>query len=349
MLPAGHGDSLWIEYGEGAATHRVLVDCGTQQTARELLRRVEALPANDRRFELFVMSHIDSDHIGGALPFFKAVQSGLKFGDVWFNGWRHLAGRLGAKQGEMFSTAILDFNLPWNAWREGAAIVVEGEALPEHTLPGGMKLTLLSPTPAQLRKLAPAWARELKKAGLEPGARADYSKFLKGTPSTSTDVDKLADTRFASDAAPANGSSIAVLAEFGGAAALLAADAHAPVLADGIRALLRQRGVERLKLDAFKVAHHASQNNLSSDLLALIDCKTYCISSNGDHFCHPDREAIARIIKHGGDRPALHFNYRTQYNEVWARPDLQEKHGYAAVYRDEPSPSSLVPLLPGAA
>jgi beta-lactamase superfamily II metal-dependent hydrolase len=65
----------------------------------------------------------------------------------------------------------------------------------------------------------------------------------------------------------------------------------------------------RLKIDAFKVAHHASQNNLSMELLQLLECPRYIISTNGDHFSHPDRQAIGRIIKYGGDRPALYFNY----------------------------------------
>ena len=252
MLPAQHGDSLWIEYGDASATHRWLVDCGTAPTAAELRRRVELLPKKDRRFELLVLSHIDADHIGGVLPFLNEVKKGMRFGDVWFNGWRHLSGQLGAKQGEMFSSALQDLNLPWNQWRQGQAIVVEGGDLPEHTLPGGMKLTLLSPRREQLAKLAPAWARELKKAGLVPGAHVDYSSFLRGTPSTSTDVDKLADTPFAGDAAAPNGSSIALLAEFGGASALLGADAHAPVVVESVRKLLRQRGVDRLRLDALQ-------------------------------------------------------------------------------------------------
>ena len=44
MLPAGHGDALWIEYGDHTSIHRWMIDCGTQQTARELDRRVEAVP-----------------------------------------------------------------------------------------------------------------------------------------------------------------------------------------------------------------------------------------------------------------------------------------------------------------
>jgi hypothetical protein len=332
MLPAGHGDSIWIEYGNGGKTHRWLTDCGTQQTASELVRRVEALPEGERFLELFVMSHIDSDHIGGALPFFKAVKRGLTFGDVWFNGWRHISGRLGARQGEMFSTAIQDFELPWNKWRDGAAVVLDTDKPATCELPGGMKVTLLSPTPNELKKLAPAWARELTRYGLTPGARVDYSRFLKGTPSASTDVDEHADATFSPDGGLPNGTSIVVLAEFEGASVLLAADAHAPLLANSIRSLLRTRGVDRLKLDAFKVSHHASQFNVSTELIELLECRRYLVSTNGEHFSHPDRQAIARIIKYGGPKPELYFNYRSRYNEVWARPDLQEKYGYRAIY-----------------
>ena len=294
------------------------------------------------------MTHIDADHIGGALPFLKAVKDGLRFGDVWFNGWRHLSGRLGAKQGEMFSSAMQDLHLPWNAWRQGQAIVVDGsDDLPEHTLPGGMKLTLLSPTTGATCEARPAVVAGAQEGGPRARrARRLQSSFLRGTPSTSTDVDELADTPFAGDAAAANGSSIALLAEFGGASALLGADAHAPVLVESVRTLLRQRGVDRLKLDALKVSHHASQNNLSTELLQLVDCNSYGVSTNGDHFCHPDREAIARIIKYGGDHPVLHFNYRTRFNDVWARPDLQERHGYTTTYRKDDQASSTVALLP---
>jgi hypothetical protein len=212
-------------------------------------------------------------------------------------------------------------------------------------LPGGMKLTLLSPQPAQLRKLAPVWSREVKRYGLEPGARVDYGRFLRGTPSTSTDVDSLADVPFGGDAGVPNGTSIALLAEYGGAAALLGADAYAPVLVGTLTRLLQQRGQERLKLDAFKVAHHGSQNNLSVELLELIDCRQYLLSSNGDHFCHPDRQAIARIIKYGGDRPSLEFNYKTRYNDVWAAPDLQEKHSYTAHFPAAETAGRVVSLL----
>ena len=93
------------------------------------------------------------------------------------------------------------------------------------------------------------------------------------------------------------------------------------------------------------MSHHASQNNLSREFLALLDCKRYCVSTNGDYFCHPDREAIGRIIKYGGDRPELHFNYRTRYNKVWKRSDLQERYAYSARYPLDGRSGRAVSLL----
>ena len=117
------------------------------------------------------------------------------------------------------------------------------------------------------------------------------------------------------------------------------------MLAASIRTLLRQRKADRLKLDALKVSHHASQNNLSTELLQLLDCPRYLVSTNGDHFSHPDREAIGRIIKYGGDRPTLHFNYRSKFNEVWARAELQEQYPYMTSYPEGDKSGASVALL----
>jgi hypothetical protein len=307
------------------------------------MARAEQVPDGQRSLELFVMTHIDADHIGGAIPFLQSEAAGLRVEDVWFNGWRHVSGQLNARQGEIFSTLIEDQRLPWNLWREGGEIVV-GDDLPEHELPSGLRLTLLSPTAPRLKTLEKVWKRELRREGLTPGARAEYRELLGGSRSTSTDVDELAASPFASDDGAPNGSSIALLAEFQGMSVLLGADAHPPVLIDSIRKLLRRRGDARLKLDAFKVPHHGSQNNVSRELLELIDCRRYLFSTNGDRFYHPHREAVARIVKFGGPGPVLHFNYRSEENAVWAEAALQERYGYTAVY-PEPEAAGLAVRL----
>ena len=50
-------------------------------------------------------------------------------------------------------------------------------------------------------------------------------------------------------------------------------------------------------------------------------------------FDHPHRVTVSRIIKGGGPRPQLFFNYFVKdKNDVWARPALQERFGYTTTY-----------------
>lgn len=49
-----------------------------------------------------------------------------------------------------------------------------------------------------------------------------------------------------------------------------------------------------------KVSHHGSAINISNELLDMIDCRNYLISTNGGkgRSCHPDRETIGNITWH---------------------------------------------------
>ena len=72
--------------------------------------------------------------------------------------------------------------------------------------------------------------------------------------------------------ASANGSSIAVIAEYAGRRLALLGDAHAPTLAATLGRMAAATGAATLRLDAVKLAHHGSAANLSPDLLGRIEC-----------------------------------------------------------------------------
>ena len=354
MLPAGHGDCLWIEYGQGDRSNLVLVDCGTDGTYRRVLkprieRRKQALGSAGLFVELFILTHIDDDHIGGGIELLKEAKAlGMTFGDVWFNGWKHISDFLGAVQGEQFSELIVQNRLKWNAWLKGRTIVVPDQGpLPTCTLPGGLVLTLLSPDRIKLQKLAKDWDKDVrsddkaKPKGLLPGAGGFL--FLgdgaKAKRSDSTDVPTLLNAPFDEDDAPHNGSSITVLAEYAGKSLLLGADVHPLLLAASIDRLMRARKMDptkdRLRLDAFKLPHHGSQNNLDRGVLDRIQCSNYLVSTDGTTFHHPDNEAIARVIRYGrtgNARPRLWFNYESDENRPWKDPKLQQQHAYDTTY-----------------
>jgi len=349
MVPANNGDCLWIEYGDPAAPDRILIDCGAESAAKLLNARVAGLQAAGKidAFELFILTHIDADHISGVLPFFSNRGS-LNFGQVWFNAEPQLPPAvLGVMQGEKFADILNSdpgLRAAWNksageTGKAPAPIVRPDEGpLPSYTLPGGMQLTILSPGNAQLKDLAAVWRKELRrfKQGKSHELLAGKPKPLPVRDPGALDVEALSRSKEKPDPSPANGSSIAVLAEFDGRAALLTGDAHAEVMAASIRRLLEQRGgAARLRLNAMKLSHHGSANALTKELLDLIDCPQYLISTDGSKFYHPDREAVARVIFYGGRDAKLVFNYRSEMNGFWGEEVLRGKYGYRTEYPDE--------------
>ena len=350
MLPAAQGDALWIEYGSASAPTRVLIDAGTRRTYDAVKRRVEELPQSKRRFDLFVVTHVDSDHIGGVPKLLADGTLGLSFDDVWFNAWRHLSDKLGPVEGEIVSAELDRSRSPWNvAFDEGAVVVGDRERLPTHELAGGMRLTLLSPTTAGLDRLRPAWEKAVEAAGLKPGVEdeaLEQAARRRGVPDLlgeALDVDALAASKLEPDNAPANGSTIAVLAEYDGSSCLLTGDAHPDVLQAALERLCREREVERLAVSALKVPHHGSMHNVSNGVLELVETDRYLFSTNGTQTQHPHPQGVARVIKRGGS-PTLYFNYWSDTTKAWNDRRLMARYRYRAVYPESGSEGLRVTL-----
>lgn len=341
MLAADQGDCLWVEYGDTVPPKRILIDAGTIGAfPRALLPKIqETVEAEGScKFELFVVTHIDADHIGGAIEFLKqAGEHHVSIKEIWFNGYFHLSNMapavLGAKQGEMLTPLIQNGPWTWNKRFKNLAVMVpDAGKLPSFTF-SGMKITLLSPTFEKLQKLKPKWEKEVKKAGLVPGTAFKLKDvlpdgFLGGA------VEDWADTAFKEDKAEPNGSSIAFIAEYEGKNVLFGADAHPTVLLESLkRAPLN---ADTRPLSALKLPHHGSKNNVSKELIAAFPAKNYLISTNGQQFNHPDEEAIARILTlDEGAVKTIHFNVPSDFNEVWNSKSYKATWNYVANYGTE--------------
>jgi beta-lactamase superfamily II metal-dependent hydrolase len=331
MLPAHHGDALLIEYGTAKKPFRVLIDGGTRRSLDAVKRRLGEI-GTPVALELMVVTHVDDDHIGGALALLTSKPKLIAPKDVWFNAFKHLfpPDRLGPAQGEGLSTAIQRAKLPWNgAFENGSVVVPDAGALPKIKLGGDATITLLSPSWSKLEKMRKTWKDACKAAHLVPGKGAEPTDVLgKRPPPKRLDVEALVKDKFTQDAAPANGTSIGFLFEHQKKRLLLTGDAHPAVLADSLD---RLGGKQRL--DAWKISHHGSRANSSPSLLDRVDCSRFLISTNSDTFGHPDPEAIARIVARPGKK-TIYFNYDTPYTRPWSDVTLRQNHKYAAVYGD---------------
>ena len=355
LLPAEHRDCVLLSYGLAESPRFVLIDTGPIGAYPEIRSRLHELKVS--RIELLVLSHIDADHIEGAIKLLNDRDLGLTFGESWFNGWPQIKQPIvgdaplvgsappkrGPLQGEYVGVRLADSATAWNHRFGGRAVVVpDAGALPTITFPDGLTLTLLSPSAEKLLALRTAWTKAAKAGGFEPGNmdknrdKLGRDKRYRGARQDPTDqgLDKEVQTAVDNqlDNAVANGSSIAFIAEFRDKRCAFLADAHMPVIEHSLDRLAAERGEKRLRLDAVKVSHHGSRGNTTRGFLDQIDCDTYLVSTDGSHFGHPDDEAIDRILDRGAPETQLVFNYRSERNAKWANEDLQRERHYTAFY-----------------
>lgn len=336
MLSGGRGDSLWIEYGPPDAPYRILIDGGPPETYEDNLgARIAALPEDDRRFELVVVSHIDLDHIGGILELLRDPPPGFSVGDVWFNAYEHLnPGVRGPKQGESLSAHLTEGGYPWNkAFRGGPASIGDATASPDDheyptiALPGGMSITLLGPTQARLRRLESEWRKVIEAGGLVPGTAGYVLEEAEladvRAPTAPTNVEALANSMPKDDTSRANGSSIAFLASHDGRRCLFTGDAFSEDMSAVVGALAAREGGSILEVDALKVSHHGGHKNTHRDLIERLACEAFLFSTDGSYYGHPNDESVARVVVHGrqAGRPRLYFNHHSDEPRFWQDPE----------------------------
>ena len=172
VLPARLGDCLLVEcLRPGRRPWRMLVDGGPPDTWPLLQARLERLPKTDPTIDVAVVTHIDSDHIGGMIPFLASDFARAQVRDVWFNGRPHLPRQRSAPrsvgQGEVLSDTLngapgAQPGMPWNVAFAGAAIATPVDpGFAEVTFPGGPRITVLSPNGRRLAALAKVWTLSL--------------------------------------------------------------------------------------------------------------------------------------------------------------------------------------------
>ena len=316
MLPAQRGDALWLTYGTAEAPRHVLIDAGPSSTIPEIVpeleKRISALPGRKNRVELFVITHIDADHVQGAVSLLSDPGRVPLFRDVWFNGWKHVSETLGGVDAERLTASLDEHPDHWNRAFDGGGVVIpDAGPLPVRKLRGGLKLTVLAPDDAALRKLAPEWEKAVRKAGLVPGEGAAIARrsWIRDELLGGFEPDLLAQARFSSDPSAPNCSGIALIAEYEGKRILLLGDsAPGPVLA-----ALDRLGPRPHRFDAVKMSHHGSRRNTNLEFAEAVQSKKWLVSTDGAIFRHPDPEAIARVVVSQKRKPTFYFNYATDH------------------------------------
>lgn len=336
VLPAADGDCMVLTWGHPDDLHHMVVDGGRRAAYPHLRNELKMIASRGEELDLFVLTHVDADHIEGALAFAKDRARPLEPLHVWFNGHRQLRApdRRSIRQGDEYSTAIKKHGWPLN--KHFARQIASVECAEGPIDVEGLKITMLSPDAKRLALLADRWDTWLKEQAerAEDRRREGVRRAAKQTRSPIPDpliLDELiADG--STDTEVPNGSSIAFIAEWQGRRVLFAGDAHPDVLASSLAPMAEAEG-GRYRIDLLKASHHGSTNNTSRQLVQMLECRSLLLSSNGNYHDHPDPQSIARFLHFGpSGSKALYFNYDTDRTRPWADQEAMRRYCYDAFY-----------------
>jgi beta-lactamase superfamily II metal-dependent hydrolase len=329
LFPAREGDALILTWGDAADPRRMLIDAGRASTAKAIRTYARKHRLELGAFELFVITHIDRDHIEGAVELLGDAWFRKRVKGIWFNGRKDLEyastapgyETFGALQGEALTNLIQQYAIPWNTAFGDAPIAIVDGSLPATEI-DGLKLTIVSPDLKQLAALSKPWDEQV--ADKAPAGWETYGEEV-------IDIGALAKTTFKPDRAKPNGCSIALIAEYGGRRILLTGDAHVARLRASIDQYANGEPARR-HMCLVKASHHGSRGNTSLQLVSEVACPHWVISTNGDQFAHPDEESIARILSASPEPVRLFFNYASDRTLPWAAAALKPQKTYQASF-----------------
>lgn len=331
-LDAEQGDCLLVHYGTRADHHLVLVDGGPSRTHPRTLRpRLLQLrgelglpPGRPVPLELVVVTHTDSDHIGGILELVRELVAAkeaqepalVRIHRLWHNAYgddpQHLdrsTGKVKAKvaeavrselavhaaslaEGQQLRDAVVTLGLQGNAPFNGM-VRVGGTARPSWTLDRehALRVTVVGPGETELAGYRAAWRKWRKDAR----ARG-----------------KVTPTGYDDDSAP-NLASIATLVDMGPPddcwRMLLTGDARGDSLLEGLAqaGCLDDDGC--LDVNVLKLPHHGSLRNVGADLFERVTADHYVVSANGTDG-NPDVGTLELLAEARGEAEiSLHLTF----------------------------------------
>lgn len=325
MYPAGPGDCVRIKYeGDDGENHNIVIDTGTRTSYKNGFKALLTdVIADEEIIDLLVISHYDLDHIGGILE----AYSDDKFSDdiihtIWFNAKMIVDPK---SKLELFEFKFEKIKLPNENNNMGAkhsgqlSELIAKSKINWHSLPAciennlnenfyGLTIKFISPFLSEINELF----------------EFSNSTNMKSLPKDhKIDMKVLKDRKWVrQEKESKHKSSMSFIFEFEDIRVLYLSDTSSASVIEGL--LFHVDGKQ--SFDAVKLSHHCSARNFSKEMLELIECHKYLISSDGSKYGHPNKEVIARILernKTASNLSELYFNYPIE-NTVFTEQDKKD-------------------------
>lgn len=319
FLKAGKGDSILIQEG----SHNILVDGGDNTTY--IKQELFEIYKNKQNLDLLVITHHDDDHIVGVIDIIEDVIAG-KFGEgkdfvkqVIFNSPGLIRssgnnGELSYRKANTLGDLLDKINTKW----KHEDIIVSGDKKEFDEL----KLEILAPNKEILEK----YAEEDKGALLSGGRKCDWETPLNV-------LKKWVDDKNL-DTSLSNRSSIVIKLNYQKTNILLTGDVTPKEFYNILYKLSEENDNVPVLFDYIKIPHHGSYRNMSQEIISLIDCQNYIITTNGD-FSLPDKKMLLKILlnqnRDFSKKVTFYFNYGELIPSLNITKEELEKYNFDLV------------------
>jgi beta-lactamase superfamily II metal-dependent hydrolase len=343
------GDASCIRFlGNDNKYHNVFIDSGYERTFRHVLaNEIQNIGDNNETIDLWIISHIHDDHIGGVIKYIDTIKIG-EHNDIvnqyFYNPPRIYDFKKSTKsisefvsigQGDLFyeylklNDKLLDFD-----------IINSMEPIELY----GLKITILSPTAQKIDGLRSKYPLDNSKS-LE---REEDEIISKAVAQKQNDYKTLINDfdldKWKEDDSIENGSSISVLTEYNNKKILWLADSHPTDIVNSLTKIGFSQE-NKIVCDWVKVTHHGSKGNNSDTLYDLIECENYLFSVNGENKHNlPSKECIARILRNKQRPKNSKYNFHFTYDNQTLRSifnaeneNVLEEHNFEVFYTNKRS------------
>lgn len=298
VLQATHGDALILHCNKSDKRGVIVIDGGPSPNPRfnPFVKEVE----NCLPIDLMILTHFDDDHLVGIKNFIERHQNDIPFPvkRIWANCAKHvdfdtsenLSSNKASKMADLLCAISQKSELDWEAYRL--------EGFVDDTI-AFADIDIINPRKDIFKHFIENYKEEYNVDGTEENLSNKKNKDL----DINIDMHELAQR----GKTPGNPNKSSELVNMVSLSMIIRCDAFSIlILGDSfpqeIYLSLIERGYSKenkLQVDFIKMSHHGSANNISNDLLDIIDCDKFIISTNGGKgYKHPHREAIANVLCH---------------------------------------------------
>lgn len=295
FIPMDMGDCIILDLTDRKGiTHTLILDSGTSKSFREYLRpQLKGLYDKKSTINLWVLSHIHDDHIGGFTIYIRDLEYNIvpKTDSFIFNptslisasGKSHTKSiyvPISISQGDTISDFLTEGDNTWSKAFCGDEFDFQG-----------LKIIVLSPSQNSYNTLL---NKNKTHAKMKDGEI--YTPISVGQYDYRSTIEQLSHNKFEEDKSIENGSSIALLLIYKELRFLWMSDAYPSVVCESLKRLGYSEE-NPLECEWATLSHHGSCHNINPEWVNMVRAKKYIVTANGNNkYCLPNKESFARIL-----------------------------------------------------